>query len=113
MDLELGLIVLGVAGLTTIAVYLVSVMGIREKTFEEAIAEQKKRSEDLLGKKIVKKPQVKDKTKKKQNRKTENHKNQHHVEIVDEPDVLDESTVSIYEGATADWTAGAQMTLRK
>lgn len=48
MDLQLSLIAIGVACATAVAVYFVSVIGIREKSFEEAIAEQKKRSDDLL-----------------------------------------------------------------
>ncbi|CAL8090738.1 unnamed protein product [Orchesella dallaii] len=69
MDLQLSLIAIGVACATAVAVYLVSVIGIKEKSFEEAIAEQKKRSDDLLGshqtKKDKKKQQVKDKSNKK------------------------------------------------
>lgn len=118
MDLELGLVVLGVALVTGIAVYFVSVMGIREKSFEEAIAEQKKRSEDLLGKREKKKVNVKDKTKK-QNKKKEKEKlnageasddgtdgvphqaehhhehGRHHVEIQEEPEIFDEALPSV------------------
>jgi ribosome-binding protein 1 len=120
MDFELISIVVGVVAVTAAAVYLVSVMGVREKSFEEAIAEQKQRSEQLLG---VKPPREKKKTApvnkgKKQQKRVQKHQQQptsvaaastngptevtttaqvhegtpphHHVEIDPEPIILDE-----------------------
>ena len=118
MELELGLAVVGVVVITAAAVYLVSVMGIKEKSFEEAIAEQKKRSEDLLGRKDAKKKvPVKDKNKKqKKAKEKEKHhappssseaadevdgvhhhhdEKPHHVEIIPEPEILDDGPVSV------------------
>lgn len=117
LDFELISIVVGVVAVTACAVYLVSVMGVREKSFEEAIAEQKQRSEQLLG---VKPPKEKKKVtankgNKKQHKKVHKHQQQsnasngtnenaittnqnevheetphHHVEIDPEPEILDE-----------------------
>ncbi|CAG7724094.1 unnamed protein product, partial [Allacma fusca] len=117
MDLEMDLAVLGVVAVTAAAVYLVSVMGIKEKSFEEAIAEQKKRSEDLLGRKDTKKKVVvKDKNKKQKKAKEKekhavpsvgesgdvldippqphSHEDRHHVEIDPEPGILDDLAAS-------------------
>src|SRR5665811_1405992 len=58
-DLELGLVVLGFALITGLAIYFVSIVGVKEKSFEEAIAEQKKRSEELLGVQKVKPKSIK------------------------------------------------------
>lgn len=120
MELELGLAVLGVVAITATAVYLVSVMGIKEKSFEEAIAEQKKRSEDLLGRKDAKKKvTVKDKNKKqKKAKEKEKHhapssspeaaeetdsvhhyhhdEKPHHVEIIPEPEIMEDGPVTVY-----------------
>ncbi|CAG7684420.1 unnamed protein product, partial [Allacma fusca] len=95
-------------------------MGIKEKSFEEAIAEQKKRSEDLLGRKDTKKEViVKDKNKKQKKAKEKekhavpsvgvrgesgdvldippqphSHEDRHHVEIHPEPGILDDLAAS-------------------
>lgn len=49
-DFEMLLLILFICVITAIGVYFLSIFGVKEKSYEEAIAEQKKRSEELLGK---------------------------------------------------------------
>lgn len=48
MDLQTGLIYVGVVVVSAAVILLVSMFGIKEKSYEEAIAEQRKLPDDLL-----------------------------------------------------------------
>jgi len=65
-----------VLGFTALIVYIVSVHGTREKTYEEAIAEQKTRSMDLMGSKAPKKKNKPSQKEPNQNKKPKNKKQQ-------------------------------------
>lgn len=107
-DFQMPLLVVSLAGAAGVIIYLVSVFGIREKTFEEAIAAQKEISLELLGRKELKKKAVKRKLKSKKEEKEKEkpvatapkekevqaEKEPHpHVGICSHPIILDENTV--------------------
>lgn len=48
MDLQTGLICVGVVVISAVVILLVSMFGMKEKSYEEAIAEQRKLPDDLL-----------------------------------------------------------------
>ena len=48
MDIQAGLIYMGVVVISAAVILLVSIFGIHEKSYEEAIAEQRKFPDDLL-----------------------------------------------------------------
>lgn len=48
MDVQTGLICVGLIVVSAAAILLISMFGIKEKTYEEAIAEQRKLPDDLL-----------------------------------------------------------------
>lgn len=48
MDLQVALVSVGLCVLSAVVVYLISVFGMKEKTYEEAIEEQRKRNQDAL-----------------------------------------------------------------
>lgn len=48
MDLQTGLISVGVVVLSAAVILFVSMFGMKEKSYEEAIAEQRKLPDDLL-----------------------------------------------------------------
>lgn len=114
MDIQLSLIAIGVACATAVAVYIVSVVGIREKSFEEAIAEQKKMSNDLLGHHPTKKEKKKDKGSKEKgaNKKLKKREKQNNnVAVSDLSDVGDvagkeEEEVVVTEGVRKDKKGG-------
>jgi ribosome-binding protein 1 len=65
MDIQTGLVCVGVVVLSALVIFVISMFGIKEKTFEEAIAEQRSMPEEnlLLGR------SGKDKTKDKKQKK--------------------------------------------
>jgi ribosome-binding protein 1 len=65
MDIQTGLIYVGVVVLSAVVIFVISMFGIKEKTYEEAIAEQRNMPEEnlLLGR------SGKDKTKDKKQKK--------------------------------------------
>nr|CAD7397038.1 unnamed protein product [Timema poppensis] len=70
MDIQTGVICVGVAGMSAIAIFVIFVMfGMKEKTYDEAIAEQRKMPEEhlLLGRST--KDKAKDKKQKKAGKK--------------------------------------------
>lgn len=48
MDVQTGLVYIGIVVLSAAAIAFISMFGIREKSYEEAIAEQRKLPDDLL-----------------------------------------------------------------
>jgi len=103
-DFQMPLLVVSIAGLAGLVIYLISVFGIREKTFEEAIAAQKEISQELLGKKEQKKKTVKQRKvkgkkeeKEKQPKEKEMEKDSNsphpHVEICSQPTIMEEHAV--------------------
>lgn len=48
MDTQTGLICVALVVISAVVILLVSMFGIKEKTYEEAIAEQRKQPDDLL-----------------------------------------------------------------
>lgn len=48
MDVQTGLVYVGIVVLSAAAIAFISMFGIREKSYEEAIAEQRKFPDDLL-----------------------------------------------------------------
>ena len=48
MDLQTGLVCVGVVIVSAVVIFLVSMFGMREKSYEEALAEQRKLPDDLL-----------------------------------------------------------------
>ncbi|KAJ4434258.1 hypothetical protein ANN_22809 [Periplaneta americana] len=65
MDFQTGLVCVGVVVLSAVVIFVISMFGMKEKTYEEAIAEQRKMPEEnlLLGR------SGKDKTKEKKQKK--------------------------------------------
>ena len=68
MDIQTGLVCLGLVILSGVVLFVISIFGMREKTYEEAIAEQRKMPDEalLLGRP---KDKNKDKNKKRQGKK--------------------------------------------
>lgn len=48
MDVQTGFVYVGVVVISAVVIILVSMFGIKEKSYEEAIAEQRKLPDDLL-----------------------------------------------------------------
>lgn len=48
MDLQTGLVYIGVVVISAAFIFFVSMFGMKEKSYEEAIAEQRKLPDDLL-----------------------------------------------------------------
>lgn len=48
MDLQTGLVYVGVVLISAAVILLISIFGTKEKSYEEAIAEQRKLPDDLL-----------------------------------------------------------------
>lgn len=48
MDVQTGLVYVGIVVLSAAVIAFISMFGIREKSYEEAIAEQRKLPDDLL-----------------------------------------------------------------
>jgi len=69
MDIQTGLVCVGVVVLCAVVIFVISMFGIKEKTYEEAIAEQRNMPEEnlLLGRSG--KDKVKDKKQKKTGKK--------------------------------------------
>lgn len=69
MDIQTGLVYVGVVVLSAVVIFVISMFGIKEKTYEEAIAEQRSMPEEnlLLGRSG--KDKVKDKKQKKTGKK--------------------------------------------
>lgn len=65
MDVQTGLVCIGVSVLSAVVIFVISIFGVKEKTYEEAIAEQRNIPEEnlLLGR------SGKDKTKDKKQKK--------------------------------------------
>ncbi|KAL0113639.1 hypothetical protein PUN28_012644 [Cardiocondyla obscurior] len=63
MDVQTGLIYVGIVVLSAAAIAFISMFGIREKSYEEAIAEQRKLPDDLLSSKKDKNKEKKHKNK--------------------------------------------------
>jgi ribosome-binding protein 1 len=65
MDIQTGLICVGAVLISLVVIFVISMFGIKEKTYEEAIAEQRNMPEEnlLLGRSNTEKP--KDKKRKK------------------------------------------------
>ncbi|XP_011062324.1 PREDICTED: kinectin isoform X5 [Acromyrmex echinatior] len=63
MDVQTGLVYVGIVVLSAAAIAFISMFGIREKSYEEAIAEQRKLPDDLLSSKKDKNKEKKHKNK--------------------------------------------------
>ena len=76
MDFHTALVCVGVVVISAIVVFVISMLGIKEKTYEEAIAEQRKMPEQnlLLGR--ISKDKSKDKKQKKLVKKTKEKANE-------------------------------------
>lgn len=48
MDVQTGLVYVGIVVISAVAIAFISMFGTREKSYEEAIAEQRKLPDDLL-----------------------------------------------------------------
>lgn len=48
MDIQTGLVYIGIVVISAAVIVFISMFGIREKSYEEAIAEQRKLPDDLL-----------------------------------------------------------------
>jgi len=68
MDIQTGLVCVGVVVLCALVIFVISMFGIKEKTYEEAIAEQRNMPENLLLGRSGK-DKVKDKKQKKTGKK--------------------------------------------
>lgn len=53
MDIQTGLVYVGVVVISAAVIAFVSMYGIREKSYEEAIAEQRKLPDDLLSSMLI------------------------------------------------------------
>lgn len=53
MDIQTGLVYIGVVVISAAVIAFVSMYGIREKSYEEAIAEQRKLPDDLLSSMLI------------------------------------------------------------
>lgn len=53
MDVQTGLICIGVVVISAAAILCISLFSIREKSYEEAIAEQRKFPDDLLSSMLI------------------------------------------------------------
>lgn len=53
MDFQTGLVYIGIVVISAAAIVLISMIGIREKSYEEAIAEQRKFPDDLLSSMLI------------------------------------------------------------
>lgn len=53
MDIQTGLVYVGVVVISAAVIALISMYGIREKSYEEAIAEQRKLPDDLLSSMLI------------------------------------------------------------
>ncbi|XP_011636853.1 kinectin-like isoform X3 [Pogonomyrmex barbatus] len=63
MDVQTGLIYVGIVVISAVAILCISMFGIKEKSYEEAIAEQRKLPDDLLSNKKDKNKEKKHKNK--------------------------------------------------
>ncbi|XP_011306030.1 interaptin isoform X2 [Fopius arisanus] len=97
MDLQTGLIYVGVVVVSAVVIFLVSILGTKEKSYEEAIAEQRKLPDDLLLGKKEKGKEKKHKNKsgkkvkeKKEEReeKEEKEEKPEHVQFEETPQIL-------------------------
>jgi ribosome-binding protein 1 len=81
MDIQTGLVYVGVVALSAVVIFVISMFGIKEKTYEEAIAEQRNMPEENLllgrsGKEKVKTKKPKKAGKKVKEKPTEREKKQ-------------------------------------
>jgi len=53
MDIQTGLVYVGVVVISAAVIALISMYGIKEKSYEEAIAEQRKLPDDLLSSMLI------------------------------------------------------------
>ena len=65
MDIQLVVIIGAIVALLTLFVYLMSVFGTKEKTYEEVLEEQRKKQQELFGKSATEGDKKKDKKQKK------------------------------------------------
>ncbi|XP_018393925.1 PREDICTED: kinectin-like isoform X3 [Cyphomyrmex costatus] len=85
MDVQTGLVYVGIVVLSAAAIAFISMFGIREKSYEEAIAEQRKLPDDLLSSK-------KDKNKEKKHKNKAGKKVKEKKEEKDDKDDKDEKS---------------------
>ncbi|XP_044011755.1 interaptin isoform X9 [Aphidius gifuensis] len=94
MDLQTGLICVGVVCLSAAVILFVSMFGMKEKSYEEAIAEQRKLPDDLLlgkkdkGKEKKYKNKTGKKVKEKKEDKDEKDDKSEHVQFEETPQIL-------------------------
>ncbi|XP_015597971.1 kinectin isoform X4 [Cephus cinctus] len=95
MDLQTGLVCVGVVVISAAVILLVSMFGIKEKSYEEAIAEQRKLPDDLLlgkkdkGKEKKHKNKAGKKVKEKKEEKDEKEEEKsEHVQFEETPEIL-------------------------
>ncbi|XP_008558287.1 kinectin isoform X3 [Microplitis demolitor] len=99
MDFQTTLIYGGVVVVSAAVIFLVSVLGIKEKSYEEAIAEQRKLPDDLLlgkkdkGKDKKHKSKTGKKVKEKKDDKDDKDDKQEHVQFEDTPQILPDINV--------------------
>ncbi|KAK0163760.1 hypothetical protein PV328_002457 [Microctonus aethiopoides] len=98
MDLQTGLIYVGVVVVSAAVILFVSMFGIKEKSYEEAIAEQRKLPDDLLfakkdkGKEKKHKSKTGKKVKEKKEDKDEKEEKPEHVQFEETPQILSPET---------------------
>lgn len=111
MDAQTSLICVGFIVLSGAALLIMSMLGIKEKTYEEAIAEQRKMPDDALLFRRPNKPKSKEKKSQRSGKKVKEKKKEAkqsssdeldeqippqpepmHVKIISEPEVLGETT---------------------
>ncbi|XP_063994157.1 ribosome-binding protein 1 isoform X2 [Diachasmimorpha longicaudata] len=97
MDLQAGLVYVGIVVVSAVVIFLVSIFGMKEKSYEEAIAEQRKLPDDLLLGKKEKGKEKKHKNKagkkvkeKKEEREDKDEKDEkpEHVQFEETPQIL-------------------------
>ncbi|XP_066589983.1 putative leucine-rich repeat-containing protein DDB_G0290503 [Prorops nasuta] len=94
MDVQTGLVYVGVVIFSAAVILLVSMFGIKEKSYEEAIAEQRKLPDDLLFSKKDKNKEKKHKNKagkkvkEKKEEKDEKDEKSEHVQFEETPQIL-------------------------
>ncbi|XP_014215655.1 kinectin [Copidosoma floridanum] len=87
MDVQTGLVYVAVVIVSALVIGFVSIFAMKEKSYEEAIAEQRKLPDDLL---LGKKEKVKEKKKKhkKKEEKEEKEEKTEHVKFEETPEIL-------------------------
>ncbi|XP_012272203.1 kinectin isoform X1 [Orussus abietinus] len=105
MDIQTGAVYVGIVLLSAVVIVLVSMFGIKEKSYEEAIAEQRKLPDDLLlgkkdkGKEKKHKNKSGKKVKEKKEEKEEKEDKPEHIQFVETPQILPSEPIVIQDSS--------------